>query len=206
MTSAIRDQRLAIIRKLAKQNGGLLTTSQIEAAGIGRAAIAEFVSLGILSKEGRGVYYDAGEFPDEWQIFQSRSVKLIFSYGSALYLWGISDRIPHIWDVTVPQGFNASRIKKRNERVRFHYVLAEKWSIGVAETTTPYGNAVRLYDRERCVVDLVRRKETVDSQLYLKTLRAYFTDGKSDNIKLLRYAKAFNVERLVRDYMEILTR
>ena len=205
MASTTRDQRVEVVKKLAKQNGGLLTTSQIEAAGIGRAAIAEFVSRGLLSKEGRGVYYDADEFPDEWQILQSRSVKLIFSYGSALYLWGISDRIPHIWDVTVPQGFNASRIKKRNEKTRFHYVSADKWSIGVAETTTPYGNVVRLYDKERCVVDLVRRRGAVDSQLYLQTLRAYFADGKGDNIKLIRYAKAFNVERLVRDYMEILT-
>ena len=63
-------------------------------------------------KEERGIYYYADEFPDELQIIQKNNPRVILSYGPALYLWDMSDRVPHEYDVTVPQGFNASRIKK----------------------------------------------------------------------------------------------
>ena len=118
----IREQRIEMIKELAKQDGGLITTSQIEKAGISRVLIPTFIDEGILTKESRGIYYYADEFPDDLQILQKNSPKMIYSHGTALYLWDMSDRIPHTWDISVPQGFNASRIKKSNKNIRFHYI------------------------------------------------------------------------------------
>ena len=130
---------------------------------------------------------------------------MIFSYGTALFLWDMSDRTPHVWDVSVPQGFNATRLKRDNRHIRLHYINADRWDIGITETISPNGNKVRLYDRERCIIDLIKRKDKIDKQVFIQAIREYFSDKSSDKTKLIRYAKIFNVERPVRDYMDILT-
>ena len=202
--SEIREQRIERIKKLAKQNGGMITTSQIEKEGISRVLIPTFIDEGILVKESRGIYYYADEFPDELQVIQANNPKLVYSYGTALYLWDMSDRIPHSYEITVPQGFNASRIKKDHKDICIHYIKPDKWEIGITETQTPSGNTVKLYDRERCIIDLIRRKDKIEKQLYLHALREYFANGTTDKTTLIRYAKIFNIENRVRDYMDIL--
>ena len=124
--SKIREQRIEILKELAKQDGGLITTSQIEKAGISRVLIPTFIDEGVLVKESRGIYYYADEFPDDLQIIQKNNPRVIYSYGTALYLWDMSDRTPHVWDVSVPQGFNATRLKKDNQNIRLHYINADK--------------------------------------------------------------------------------
>ena len=203
--STIREKRLELLKEIAKQDGGLITTAQVEKAGISRALIPTFIDEGVLVKESRGIYYYADEFPDGFQILQKNNPKMIYSHGTALYLWDMSDRIPHIWDISVPQGFNASRIKKDNKNIRFHYINADKWGVGITETLSPDGNTIRLYDKERCVIDLIRHKNKIDKQIYLQALREYFTDKKNDHTQLIKYAKIFNIEKAVRDYMDILT-
>ena len=203
--SKLREQRIEILKELAKKDGGMITTSQIEKAGISRALIPSFIDEGILVKESRGIYYYTDEFPDDLQIIQANNTRAIYSYGTALYLWGMSDRTPHVLDISVPQGFNATRLKKDNKNVRLHYINADKWSIGITETLSPNGNKVRLYDRERCIIDLIRKKDKIDKQLYLQALREYFKDRNNDHTQLIRYAKLFHIEQSVRDYMEILT-
>lgn len=203
--SKLREQRIEILKDLAKKDGGMITTSQIEKAGISRVLIPTFIDEGILVKESRGIYYYADEFPDDLQIIQANNPRIIYSYGTALYLWDMSDRTPHVWDISVPQGFNATRLKKDNKNIRLHYINADKWSVGITETLSPDGHKVHLYDKERCIIDLIQRKDKIDKQLYLQALHEYFKDRNNNHAQLIRYAKIFHIERPVRDYMDILT-
>ena len=68
--SKLHEQRIKVLKKLAKQEGGLMTTSQIEQAGISRVLIPSFIDESILEKEGRGLYCLADDFPDDLQIIQ----------------------------------------------------------------------------------------------------------------------------------------
>ncbi len=63
---------------------------------------------------------------------------------------------------------------------------------------------VKLYDRERCIVDLIKRKDKIEKQLFLQALHVYFEDSTTDKTALIKYAKIFNIEEKVRDYMDIL--
>ena len=135
--SKLHEQRIEVLKELASLEGGLLTTSQIEKAGISRVLIPSFVEEGVLVKEKRGVFSLAEEFPDNLQVIQKNNPRVIFSYGTALYLWDMSDRTPHVFDISVPQGFNATRIKKDNRNIRLHYINADKWNVGITETLSP---------------------------------------------------------------------
>ncbi|MBQ5560392.1 MAG: abortive infection protein, partial [Lachnospiraceae bacterium] len=87
---------------------------------------------------------------------------------------------------------------------RFHYINANKWCVGITETLSPDGNTVQLYDKERCVIDLIRQKDKIDKQIYLQALKEYFADKKNNHTQLIKYAKIFNIEKDVRNYMDIL--
>lgn len=198
------DEVFQIIERIGKKNSGIVTTKQIEDAGLYRGLIKSFVEDGRLIKEAKGLYSLADEFPDEYAVLQKRSEKMVFSYGTALYLWGMSDRVPHIISVTVPQGFNSTRIKKDNEKIKFHYVQKHVWDLGITNTNTNLGNKVMLYDKERCICDLVMLKNEVDKQLYIQAIKEYF-NGEYNARRLLKYAKVFGVEEKIRDYMDVLT-
>lgn len=60
-----------------------------------------------------------------------------------------------------------------------------------------------MYDRERCICDLVRDKEQIEMQLYSQAINDYFRT-KPNSRKLLKYSKAFRIEEKIRTYMEVL--
>lgn len=79
----------------------------------------------------------------------------------------------------------------------------EVYEIGITEIQSPQGAKVRLYDKERCICDLIRDKEKVDIQIYTQAIKDYFYT-KTDRRKLLKYSKVLGVEDKVRTYMEVL--
>lgn len=191
------------LKLLIEQNGGIISAQAIQNAGIDRAMLYDSLAKGIIAKESHGNYILAGEQPDEFRIIQSRSDKLIFSHGTALFLQGMSDRVPHVLDITVPQGDNVSRIKKNYEQTKFHYCKKELWELGIVTIKTPQGYEVKAYDLERCICDLIRDKKDVDVQIYTQAIKEYF-GGKCNPRKIIKYARQFNLESKVRTYMEVL--
>ena len=180
------------IGAIAEENSGIITTAQVEAAGISRTALKRYVDEKQLIRVCKGLYVLEKGMVDEYALLQARSGKALYSYGTALFLWGLSDRVPHTLDLTVPHGTNVSKIKRDNPQIRFHYAQPPLFEIG------------RLYDKERCICDLIRDKKEMDMQLYTQAIKDYFRTG-ANNRKLLKYGKQFGIEEQIRTYMEVLT-
>lgn len=197
------DYYIEQLKLLIEQNDGIISARDIQKAGIERVLLYDCLKKGIILKESHGNYVLADERPDEFRVIQSRSDKLIFSHGTALFLHGISDRVPHDLDITVPQGDNVSRIKKSYEHTKFHYCKKELWNLGIVTLKTPQGYEVKAYDLERCICDLIRDKKSIDVQVYAQALKEYFC-GQCNPRKIIKYARKFNLEQKVRTYMEVL--
>lgn len=198
------DYYIEQLKLLIEKNDGIISAGEAKRAGIERIYLYECLKRGIILKESYGNYVLADEQPDEFRVIQNKSDKLIFSHGTALYLHGISDRVPHNLDITVPQGDNVSRIKKNYEKTKFHYCKKELWDLGIITLKTPQGYEVKAYDLERCICDLIRDKKHIDVQIYTQALREYF--GKMCNArKVIKYARSFNMEQSIRTYMEVLS-
>ena len=191
------------LKILIESNGGVISAANLQHAGIERIGLYALLANEILKKESHGNYVLTENEPDEYKIIQNRSEKLIYSHGTALFLHGMSDRVPHTLDITVPQGDNISRIKKTYQNTRFHYCKKELWHLGIMNVNTPMGYSVRVYDPERCICDLIRDKDNVDKQIYIQAIQEYFK-GKCNPRKIIKYAKEFNIESKVRNYMEVL--
>ena len=165
--------------------------------------LRKYTEAGKLEQVCKGLYILASDIADEYALLQARSKFAVFSYGTALFLWGLSDRTPHTYDITVPRGTNVSLLKRDNPNLRCHYVQSDTYEIGISETASPQGATVRLYDKERCICDLIRDKNQIDMQLYSQAIKDYFKT-KPNNRKLLKYGKIFGIEEKIRTYMEVL--
>lgn len=197
------DYMIDNLKVLLEEHGGVVSAGDIQKSGIERIQLYGLLARGVLLKESHGNYVLAGEEPDEYKIIQSRSEKLIFSHGTALFLHGISDRVPHMLDITVPQGDNVSRIKNSYQNTRFHYCKKEMWNLGIVNVDTPQGYSVRVYDPERCICDIIRDKGNMDGQIFVQAMQEYFTK-KCNPRKVIKYAREFKIEDKVRSYMEVL--
>ena len=191
------------IQAMAEDGNGFVKTSQIEAAGINRAVLKKYVDSGLLERIRKGIYAPADCDIDEFALLQVQCSSLIFSYGTALYIWGLTDIIPHTFDISVPHGENISRLLRDNQKIRAHYIMKEFYSLGITEARSPQGAMIRLYDRERCLCDLIKDKNQIEKQLYVQSIKDYFKN-RPDVRKLLKYGKAFRIEEKIRTYMEVL--
>jgi hypothetical protein len=62
-----------------------------------------------------------------------------------------------------------------------------------------------VYNKERTICDIVRNRNNIDVAILNEAIRRYLgTKGKNVPL-LLRYAKKLDVQRIIRQYVEILT-
>lgn len=190
------------ILKIAHNHGGLVTTSQVEDAGIPRARISDMVKSGELARVQRGVYCLADAWEDEFLATQLRFPKGIFSDATALYLNGYTDRTPFKLSMTFPRSYRATKAREAGIEVRT--CSDDVMDLGLTILETPYGSEVRTYDLERTLCDMLRGRQDVDVQLVNPAMRRYAKSDSKDIQKLLEYASALGVEKKIRNYLEVL--
>ena len=142
------DQIWTRINELAEANNGFVRTAQVEALGISRPMLRKYTDAGKLEQVRKGLYVLADGMPDEYALLQGQCRDAVFSYGTALYLWGLSDRTPHIYDITIPRDKNISVLKRDNPNLRCHYLPRDVYEIGITQTRSPQGAEIKLYDKE----------------------------------------------------------
>lgn len=138
---------------------------------------------------------------DEYYFFQYRYPQAVFSYVSALYLQGFTDEIPQHFEVSVPRGY---RFNNPTSNLTIHWVSKLYSKLGVTTTATPMGNEVRVYDFERIICDFIINRNSIDSELFVKTLQAYSRYNGKDLIKLHEYATKMNISNKVKQTLEVL--
>ena len=194
---------IAVLKMIADANGGIVTTEEALRAGTNRVTLKRYADKGVLTRIARGQYTMTGFVPDEFTLLQSGSENLVYSYGSAMYFWGLSDRTPHTYDITLPRGTNVTLLKRDNPNLRCHHVQKVVYDLGITEVKSPQGATVRVYDKERCICDLIRDKNQIDLQIYSQALKDYFKT-KPNIRKLLKYGKFFGIKEKIITYIEVL--
>ena len=76
--------------------------------------------------------------------------------------------------------------------------------VGIVTMNTPFGNPVPVYDMERTICDLIRSRSGIETQTFQDALKQYAKRKDKDLRKLMRYAQMFRVEKLLRQYLEVL--
>ena len=190
------------IEELLQAEDGMLTTAQVTEAGLHRSVIKKLVDDGQIYRYSRGLYVREDAWEDDFYVLQSRYPRGIFSHDTALFLLGYSNRPPFKYEMTFPKGYNAPSIKEQPFLIARH-AKPGIYELGVTEVKTPYGNTVRVYDKERSLCDAVRGRGS-DAQIINDAMKQYAWSKGKDIYKLHEYAKQLHVLPKVSRYMEVL--
>ena len=190
------------INKIIKKNNGIITASEVAEENIDSWYLTDMVRNGEIERVARGVYINPTyENYDELYIFQIQNRVCIYSYQTALYLYGLTERLPFTNEVTVYQGYNTSRIK---DKVIPHQVKKEWYKVGISEVKTEIGNLVTVYDMERTLCDITRDRKNQDSEIFSKAWNFYLKKDNKDIWKLRKYATIFGISKQIEDILEVI--
>jgi len=190
------------IKNMIFNTNGIISIDDFKNNGITKYEIQKLINEGKISRLYRGIYLINGYFPDEFYLFQKRFKNTVFSYNTACYLLGYSERTPYSFDITT---YSGDGTRNFDTNVKIHYIKRENLDLGKIKVNTPMGNEVFCYDRERILCDLIGGNNTnIDKEENNEIVRKMFDERKIDTVKLINYAKKLGYEKKVRTVMEVL--
>ena len=190
------------ILNYASENNGYITNKEVECLGINSTFLSNLVDDERLERVGTGVY-KLLEYPiDNFYILSRSSKNMCYSHATALYLHNMSDRIPLIYDITVPYNYSGSL--SNNENVSLRYVKDDVFTLGMIEIKTINNLTVKCYDLERTICDIINDKNRMDKEVFSKALKQYAISKDKNILNLVKYAKILDIEDEVVELMEVL--
>jgi len=192
------------ILKLVQENNGKIQTNQIVEHGLRKEALRELVTEGKLTHISRGLYMLPEASVDEYEICQLKIPKGIFSYDSALYLHKLSNRVPQQLHMTIAYDYKVTGVREKKANVVFHYVSPEILALGESKGKTAFGAQINTYDPERTILDVIKDRDKMDSQIFTDALKFYFEGNNKNLLKLAKYAKAMGLSKNLSVYTEVL--
>ena len=129
--------------------------------------IGKAVDSGAVFKIARGLYSDE-RHPDPNAVVCALYPQTVLTMDSAFYLHGLTDVVPEM--VHVATARNSTRIK--DARVRQYFMESALMVAGV-EMTGDGGSTVRLFSRERMLVELLRCAGSMPLDYYKELIVSY---------------------------------
>ena len=169
---------------------------------ISKTTVYNFIKKNNLTKIAPGIYANSEVIIDESFILSIRCPKGIISHEDALYYHGLIDREPIMHSITIYTSYNPSRLSDSGYKV--YTIKKELLDIGKMTIINNFGNEIPIYDLERTICDLFRNRNSFEIQDFNVALKHYISKPEKDLIKLMKYAKLFKIDKIVRQYLEVL--
>ena len=190
------------ILKYARENNGYITTKEAEDLRVNSTFLSNLVNDKKIERVGTGIYKLPNYPIDNFYILSKSSKNMCYSHATALYLHNMSDRIPLVYDVTVPYNYSGSLLNNKNVSLR--YVKDDIFELGMIDIKTINNLTVKCYDLEKTLCDIIKDKNRMDKEIYSKALKEYARSKDKDILKLVKYAKKLDIEDEVVELMEVL--
>ncbi len=189
------------IKGLMDFNNGYITSKQITELGIHRMYLKIMLDKKMIKKVGVGIYIDKNIKRDELYIFQKEVQPAVFSHMTGLYINGIIKNCSKVYDLTVTRKYNNSKIKKHN----IFYVSKDMYDLGLTYLQTQMGNIVKVYDTERCIIDIIRSRKRLDFLEVKRVVREYLKSKNKNLDKLYEYSKILGVSKEVKEFIALVS-
>lgn len=198
-----KDELIALMR----DGCGRITTKQARDAGYSSSMLQLLESQGAVVQETRGVFALSDTPLDDFAVVSLRWPKIVFSHVSSLYLLGMTDIVPSIYEISLPQGYKDEKILEEYPNSIIYHENTRLFGVGIIDGVSPTGTPLRLHDRERSVCDLVlsRKRGLADTQLLRDTMKAYFGFREKNLPQLMRYAVVMGITNELQTYLEVLS-
>lgn len=198
MTQEIERRILSFIA----ERGGYSKAEALRAEGFHSSYLTRLVESGALIRLKRGLYALAkGDRRSELVDLQRAVPGAVFCLGTALSVHGIGTWEPPEVQLAIRRD---SRIALPEfSPVKLFSFSGIRYELGIVEKATEAG-AIRVYDREKTICDVVRFRNSLGIDIAMEALREYLKGRGRDIPRLLEYAKLLGMEGTMHGYLEAL--
>lgn len=192
-------KKIDILKNYVENNNGILLTSDVVNMNIHKQYIKMLCDENYIEQISRGIYVKKGKNVNDFFLLQHRYKKGIFSHNTALYFYHLTDRTPLKYDLTFE-----SKTRLHDSTIEAHYVKDEFFNVGISSISFDDGTSVKVYDVERTIIDIIRNRNKIDNQILNTAIKEYMKKKNKNMVNLAKYAKIFNIEKILKQYMEVL--
>lgn len=188
---------------IARRAGGVSSAAELIESGARWEDLYRLRDSGELIELSRGIYRVADApstaYLDLLAVCR-RAPEGMICLNSAASFWDLSDEMPDAVHLAIARGKHRPRIAY--PRTRVHVFAAATFSFGRAMEKTDSGETIAISSRERTVVDLMRLRSRIGSDLALGALRRYLQGGDARPAELLAMARRLRVGSVMAEAME----
>lgn len=194
------------LRGIAHRSGGVFRSKEAAEFGVHWRDLYALRDEGVLVELSRGVFgfADAEMIPYlDMVVVSKRSLQGIICLNSALSFWDLTDEIPAEVHLAVPRGSRPPSINYPPTRV--HVFAADTFELGREKVSLESGEEISIYSPERSVVDAMRLRSQVGTDVAYEALKRYLRRPGSSPGNLLQLARRLRVGGPVADALRVLT-
>ena len=182
---------------------GIMKSKEIVSNRIYDRFLRRLINEGYVEKIKHGYY----QWQDENAFSEAITIAKLFPDAvlcmeSALQYYGYTDRTPDSWCLAIDKHSTKSRFRINYPRVKPHYIPREQMELGVEEVQIE-GTNINIFNRERVIIDCLRRENKMDVEIFRKAIQAYIKDSEKNIPRLMEYAKRFRIEKKVREIIGV---
>lgn len=186
-------------KKIISENGGIIYANKLESYNMDRHILRTLIEKGILIKIEHGIYASPDKDINEFWLMGKKYKNGIYSHNTALYFYQMTDRTPLKLDMTFPSNNWVS-----NDLLNVHYIKKEQHELELTELKLYDNSIIKVYNVERTICDIIRDRNKIDLQIFSTAINEYMKRKDKNLILLSEYAKEFKIEKILRQYMEVL--
>ena len=159
--------------------------------------IKKQIAAGSLFQIEKGIYSDTAD-ASTLAVISAKYPKAIFTMDSAFYYHGLTDVIPYEYHIaTDKHSFYLS-----DKRIRQYYIQSDILNIGVI-TMTRRDASIRIYDKERMLIELLRYKNKLPFDYYKEILGNYRSlIYELDIERLQEYTATFPKSKMISEALD----
>ncbi len=185
-----------------RKHGGTMRMADALRAGISRNTLYAMRDSGEIEVLARGLYrlasLDPLSSPDLTTVAKKAPHAVIYSI-SALAFHELTTQIPHeIW-IAVPRNSEPPRLEY--PPLRITRLSHKSYHLGI-ESHTLDEIEVKVYSREKTLIDCFKRRNEIGLDVVLEAVRMYKYQNKVDVEKLMSFAHELRVARIAQPYLE----
>ncbi len=184
----------------------LIRLGELEEKGVSRRMLQNLIAAGEYERVAPGAYVRTNAVDDttaSWMAVASRRPDATLCLLSAASTHDLTDEIPEASDIALPRG--ANRLQVGLAPISWHFFARETFEVGRGLHTLPGGMSIGLYDAERTIVDLFRRRHELGSDLAIGALKTWLARRGSSAGRLLDTARHFPMAYpRIRQVLEVL--
>ena len=199
MYKVVKMKNIEILKNYIENNNEIILSSDLKKLNIHKQYLKLLCDEGYVERKEKGVYAKKGKNVNDFFLIQQRYKTGIFSHNTALYFYHLTDRTPLKYDMTFK-----NNIRVNDEIINPHYLKLNKYVLGITEIELQDKTTIKLYDLERTIIDILRGRNKIDLQIFNTAIKEYMKRKNKNLIKLSKYAKEFNMENVLKKYMEVL--